>query len=46
MAVFPDYLESPKVATWLQRHLSAFHSAVPFDGLWLDMNEVRRAAAP
>jgi len=37
--VFPDYLEHPQADVWLQRQLQKFHEQVPFDGLWLDMNE-------
>ena len=40
-AVYPDYLAAPKVASWLKQQLSVFYQQVPFDGLWLDMNEVR-----
>lgn len=38
-AVFPDYMFNPSTYTWLKEHLAAWHQAVPFDGLWLDMNE-------
>lgn len=38
-AVFPDYLFNPNTYKWLKEQLAAWHQAVPFDGLWLDMNE-------
>lgn len=37
--MFPDYLEHPEADSWLQRQLARFYEQVPFDGLWLDMNE-------
>eukprot|EP00775_Hariotina_reticulata_P010096 gene10096-10252_t len=39
LSVFPDYLEHPKADSWLQQQLARFYEQVPFDGLWLDMNE-------
>lgn len=38
-AVYPDYLAAPKVDTWIKAQLQRFYDEVPFDGLWLDMNE-------
>lgn len=38
-AVFPDYMFNPSTYKWLKEQLAAWHQAVPFDGLWLDMNE-------
>jgi alpha-glucosidase (family GH31 glycosyl hydrolase) len=38
-AVFPDYMFNPAAGQWLQEQLAAWHASVPFDGLWLDMNE-------
>lgn len=38
-AVFPDYLFNPNTYKWLKEQLAAWYQAVPFDGLWLDMNE-------
>ena len=37
---FPDFA-SPAAVTWWQQRLRALHASLPFDGLWLDMNEVR-----
>lgn len=30
---------NPTTYQWLKDHLAAWHQTVPFDGLWLDMNE-------
>lgn len=38
-AVFPDYMFNPSTYQWLKEHLAAWYNTVPFDGLWLDMNE-------
>jgi alpha-glucosidase (family GH31 glycosyl hydrolase) len=38
-AVYPDYLAAPKIDTWIKSQLQRFYDEVPFDGLWLDMNE-------
>lgn len=37
--VFPDFM-SFNISYWWANQLSDFHQTVPFDGLWLDMNEV------
>lgn len=40
LVAYPSYVtNSPRVDAWLQRQLERFSSQVPFDGLWLDMNE-------
>lgn len=36
---FPDFL-NPKTTDWWTTEVSDFHKKVPFDGLWIDMNEV------
>ncbi|KAG0560995.1 hypothetical protein KC19_9G028900 [Ceratodon purpureus] len=36
---FPDFL-NPKGKEWWTNEVSMFHEKVPFDGLWIDMNEV------
>ena len=36
---FPDFA-STQAAAWWQQQLAALHGSLPFDGLWLDMNEV------
>jgi hypothetical protein len=35
---FPDFL-SPNATRWWAQQLAAFYKALPFDGIWLDMNE-------
>jgi alpha-glucosidase (family GH31 glycosyl hydrolase) len=30
---------NPATRSWLTRHLQLWHEKVPYDGLWLDMNE-------
>ena len=35
---FVDFMH-PDAATYWRTHVAAFHAAVPFDGLWIDMNE-------
>jgi alpha-glucosidase (family GH31 glycosyl hydrolase) len=37
-AVFPDWFNNDTSAWW-SNWLSEFFDKVPFDGLWLDMNE-------
>lgn len=37
---FPDFL-NPKSLDWWAKHVGEFYEKVPFDGLWIDMNEVR-----
>jgi hypothetical protein len=41
---YPDFT-SPQGKRWWQQQLAALHGSLPFDGLWLDMNEVGRARA-
>ncbi|XP_020898902.1 lysosomal alpha-glucosidase [Exaiptasia diaphana] len=36
--VFPDFFSKNAQQYWTEQ-LSAFHDEVPFDGLWIDMNE-------
>lgn len=35
---FPDFLSKEGVKYWEQQ-LQAFHELVPYDGLWIDMDE-------
>ena len=37
-AVFPDFFHE-NATTWWHGQLERFHDEIPFDGLWLDMNE-------
>ena len=37
-AVWPDWF-NPNAAPWWQKWVQSFWDQVPFDGLWLDMNE-------
>ncbi|KAI9677171.1 MAG: hypothetical protein M1829_002745 [Trizodia sp. TS-e1964] len=36
--VFPDWL-SPGSNNWWVNEIESFHSRIPFDGIWIDMNE-------
>lgn len=36
---FPDFA-STQAGAWWQQQLAALHGSLPYDGLWLDMNEV------
>jgi len=38
-AAFPDFFSSSAIKWW-QDNLSSMWGLLPFDGLWLDMNEV------
>ncbi|XP_062874741.1 lysosomal alpha-glucosidase [Trichomycterus rosablanca] len=35
---FPDFT-NPECVSWWKECISDFHATVPFDGLWIDMNE-------
>ncbi|KAM9597098.1 lysosomal alpha-glucosidase [Trichechus inunguis] len=37
-SAFPDFT-SPETQSWWQDMVAEFHSQVPFDGMWIDMNE-------
>jgi alpha-glucosidase (family GH31 glycosyl hydrolase) len=37
--VYPDYLAASNIQMWIKAQLQRFFDQVPFDGLWLDMNE-------
>ena len=37
----PDFL-NPASLDWWAKHVGEFWEKVPFDGLWIDMNEVRK----
>lgn len=36
---YPDFTH-PAARAWWQHHLQQWHRELPFDGLWIDMNEV------
>lgn len=36
---FPDFF-NPAAQEWWTRHMGEFHERLPFDGLWIDMNEI------
>ena len=36
--VYPDFTH-PKAAAYWEKQISDYHAKVPFDGLWIDMNE-------
>ncbi|XP_071095912.1 lysosomal alpha-glucosidase-like [Haliotis cracherodii] len=36
--VFPDFTH-PKAEAWWQKHAQIMHAQLPFDGIWIDMNE-------
>ncbi len=38
-AAYPDFF-NPNTTKWWQDQLDDFYKELPFDGLWLDMNEV------
>ncbi|XP_053132268.1 lysosomal alpha-glucosidase-like [Hemicordylus capensis] len=38
LTAFPDF-SNPNTHQWWLENLNHFHSLVPFDGLWIDMNE-------
>ncbi|WIA20582.1 hypothetical protein OEZ85_004970 [Tetradesmus obliquus] len=37
--VYPDYLDNANTSRWLVDNLQHMYDKVPYDGLWLDMNE-------
>ena len=37
--VYPDFL-NPKTTLWWTNEVQLFHDQLPFDGMWIDMNEV------
>ena len=37
-SIFPDFT-NPNTSVWWEKNLKNFHDKVPFDGLWIDMNE-------
>ncbi len=39
---FPDWFAANATAYWTEQ-LTQFHNLVPYDGIWIDMNEVRYA---
>ncbi|XP_027730072.1 lysosomal alpha-glucosidase-like isoform X2 [Vombatus ursinus] len=38
LTAFPDF-SNPETHQWWLENLNVFHARVPFDGLWIDMNE-------
>ncbi|KAM9101481.1 lysosomal alpha-glucosidase [Sarcophilus harrisii] len=38
LTAFPDF-SNPETHQWWLENLNVFHAQVPFDGLWIDMNE-------
>ncbi|XP_042876375.1 sucrase-isomaltase, intestinal-like [Penaeus japonicus] len=36
--IFPDFLK-PETKTWWANELKLFHEALPYDAIWIDMNE-------
>ncbi|XP_072453828.1 lysosomal alpha-glucosidase-like isoform X2 [Notamacropus eugenii] len=38
LTAFPDF-SNPETHQWWLENLNLFHARVPFDGLWIDMNE-------
>ncbi|XP_078009049.1 lysosomal alpha-glucosidase-like isoform X2 [Phascolarctos cinereus] len=38
LTAFPDF-SNPETHQWWLQNLNVFHARVPFDGLWIDMNE-------
>ncbi|ORX34573.1 glycosyl hydrolases family 31-domain-containing protein [Kockovaella imperatae] len=43
--VFPDWTHSKTIEWWTKQN-AKFHAKVPFDGLWLDMNEPANFSNP
>ena len=38
ISIFPDFT-NPNTTIWWKKNLKIFHDKIPFDGLWIDMNE-------
>lgn len=38
-SVFPDFYH-PHIGLFWEPYLESLHSQIPFDGVWLDMNEI------
>ncbi|GAQ89474.1 Glycoside hydrolase [Klebsormidium nitens] len=36
---YPDFVMHPGTVDYWEKQLAAFHQVVPYDGLWIDMNE-------
>lgn len=36
---FPDWLSNPSASEWWRKTVAEYHKKVPFDGIWIDMNE-------
>jgi lysosomal alpha-glucosidase len=37
-SIYPDYT-NPNTSVWWKKNLKIFHDKIPYDGLWIDMNE-------
>jgi lysosomal alpha-glucosidase len=40
LTVFPDFTLYEKTGRYWEKYIREFHQKVPFDGIWLDMNEI------
>lgn len=36
---FPDWLSNPSASKWWREAVSDYYQNIPFDGIWIDMNE-------